>query len=103
MRWPRIFQFTPPVLFSSFSFHSATTFSQVSLAQDVASVRGRIAGLEPEVVLRGKGDGRVVAEVALDNDQAGGSGGANCCLSSVRVPNSKGWLDGLRNVSQENL
>ncbi|CAE7276039.1 unnamed protein product [Symbiodinium sp. CCMP2456] len=40
-----------------------------ALASDVQNVLSRIAGLQPEVVLRGKGDGRVVAEVGLDNDQ----------------------------------
>ncbi|CAK9074367.1 unnamed protein product [Durusdinium trenchii] len=61
------------------------TVDEVSLAQDVASVLGRIAGLEPEVVLRGKGDGRVVAEVALDNDQV-----TELLLEVVRVADSNG-------------
>jgi len=42
---------------------------EASLAADVARVLSRISGLEPEVVLRGSNDGRVTAEVALDNDQ----------------------------------
>eukprot|EP00435_Cladocopium_sp_Y103_P040265 s1176_g10.t3 len=61
------------------------TVDEASLAQDVASVLGRIAGLEPEVVLRGKGDGRVVAEVALDNDQV-----TELLLEVVRVAESNG-------------
>lgn len=61
------------------------TVDEASLAQDVASVLGRIAGLEPEVVLRGRGDGRVVAEVALDNDQV-----TELLLEVVRVAESNG-------------
>ena len=60
------------------------TVDEASLAQDVASVLGRIAGLEPEVVLRGKGD-QVVAEVALDNDQV-----TELLLEVVRVAESNG-------------
>jgi len=58
---------------------------EAALASDVASVLSRIAGLEPEVVLRGKGDGRVVAEVALDNDQV-----TELLLEVIRVADSNG-------------
>jgi len=56
-----------------------------ALTADVQKVLSRIAALQPEVVLRGKGDGRVVAEVGLDNDQV-----TELLLEVIRVADSNG-------------
>ncbi|CAE7200795.1 unnamed protein product [Symbiodinium natans] len=62
-----------------------TSVDESALASDVASVLSRIAGLEPEVVLRGGGGGRVVAEVGLDNEQV-----TELLLEVIRVADSNG-------------
>jgi len=55
------------------------------LAEDIASVLSRIRGLQPEVVLRGDGEGRVRAEVGLDESQV-----TDLILDMVRVTDANG-------------
>ncbi|CAJ1429895.1 unnamed protein product [Effrenium voratum] len=61
------------------------TVDETALADDVASVLARIAGLESEVVLRGRGPEKVVAEVALDSEQV-----TDLLLEVVRVADENG-------------
>lgn len=58
---------------------------EAALAADIAAVLSRIAGLETEVILRGTGDGRVRAQVALDDEQV-----TELLLEVVRVTDQNG-------------
>jgi len=61
------------------------TVDAAQLAEDITGVLSRLRGLEPEVVVRGRGDGSVTAELGVNEAQV-----TDLVLDIVRVTGSNG-------------